>query len=133
MSRLFSRSVFRPLLSCALLLGTSLSTIPLSWAELTPSSESAQETGKPVDNNTAKPPVNYYFSGMAPLLLPDTSSARQEFGTMLAEAKRNGLNAVSVDVWWGKVAEKSKNPDDWNWQYYDDLFHLIKAFGVAGR
>jgi len=126
MSRLFSRSVFLPLLSCALLVGTTLSTIPLSWAELTPSPEAAKEAGKDVDSNSTKA-VNYYFSGMAPLLLPDTSNARQEFGSMLAEAKRNGLNAVSVDVWWGKVAEKSKNPEDWNWQYYDDLFHLIKA------
>jgi beta-amylase len=122
MSRLFSFSIFRPCLSAMLLL-SSICFMGYSWSDTVAATFS--ETPKQEDASTEA--VKYYFSGMAPLLLPDSSSARQEFGEMLREAKRKGLNAISVDVWWGKVAEKSKNPADWNWQYYDDLFHLIKA------
>ena len=61
---------------------------------------------------------------MAPLQVED----RAEFRRQLTVAKHIGVDGVSVDVWWGLV-EKSAD-QQFNWQYYDDIFADITAAGL---
>ncbi len=72
------------------------------------------------------PPLLHAFTAnvMAPLLVED----RAEFRRQLAVAKHIGVDGVSVDVWWGLV-EKSAD-QQFNWQYYDDIFADITAAGL---
>ena len=63
---------------------------------------------------------------MAPLQVND-----DEWGTFesqLANVKSYGGDAVSVDVWWGKVERAGDNNFDWS--YYDKLFFIIKSHGL---
>lgn len=61
---------------------------------------------------------------MAPLMVED----RAEFRRQLTVAKQIGVDGVSVDVWWGFV-EKSAD-QQFNWQYYDEIFSDITAAGL---
>lgn len=50
------------------------------------------------------------------------------FENELAIAKSMGIDAVSVDVWWGDV---EKDGDElFNWSYYNDIFSRIKNAGL---
>lgn len=60
---------------------------------------------------------------MAPLNML-TESEWNAFDDQLGKAKEMGINAVTVDVWWGKVAAKKKIKD-WDWKYYDRIFKMI--------
>jgi len=51
-----------------------------------------------------------------------------DFESYLAYASSVGVNAVSVDVWWGLVQEKGANSFDWS--YYKKLFALIKKHNL---
>lgn len=62
---------------------------------------------------------------MAPLWVD--SSQMATFEAQIQSAKEYGADAVSVDVWWGKV-ETSDQVFDWS--YYDTLFSKIKARGL---
>lgn len=62
---------------------------------------------------------------MAPLWVD--SSQMATFEAQIQSAKEYGADAVSVDVWWGKV-ETSDQVFDWS--YYDTLFSRIKARGL---
>jgi len=77
--------------------------------------------------NTAKPKTllsaNFTANVMAPLHVTNIS----EFEGWLTTAKNMGVDAVSVDVWWGDV-ETSDNT--FNWSYYDNLFSKIIAHGL---
>ncbi len=58
---------------------------------------------------------------MAPLHVGDMDS----FNSELQKAKAIGITGVSVDVWWGGVEKDGDNQFDWD--YYDTLFAVIKA------
>lgn len=62
---------------------------------------------------------------MAPLWVDASQMAT--FEAQIQTAKEYGVDAVSVDVWWGKV-ETSDQVFDWS--YYDTLFSKIKARGL---
>lgn len=60
---------------------------------------------------------------MAPLMIEgDTQWA--QFENDLKKAKQAGVEAVSVDVWWGKVEKDGDQKFDWG--YYDKVFKTIK-------
>jgi hypothetical protein len=67
---------------------------------------------------------------MAPLDLDsgDRDTNWREFRTQLQIAKTLGVNAVSSDVWWGKVEKEGDNQFDW--RYYDRILHEIEAAGL---
>ncbi|HEX7510439.1 MAG TPA: family 14 glycosylhydrolase [Chitinivibrionales bacterium] len=62
---------------------------------------------------------------MAPLKLRDDEFL--EFSNCLKEAKGIGVEAVTVDVWWGLVMQKR---DDARWDYYDRVFAEIEKAGL---
>lgn len=61
---------------------------------------------------------------MAPLKVTDWAT----FEAQLATVKGYGVDAVSVDVWWGDVEVGGDNTFDWS--YYDTLFQKTKAKGL---
>lgn len=63
---------------------------------------------------------------MAPLIIPAQDMAT--FDTLLAEAKSIGVNAVTVDVWWGAV--ESGGDQAFDWSYYDNVFQRISSQGL---
>jgi beta-amylase len=50
------------------------------------------------------------------------------FERQLTRVKNYGVDAVSVDVWWGAVEGAGDNQFDWS--YYDRLFSTIKNHGL---
>lgn len=60
---------------------------------------------------------------MAPLHISDWPT----FTSQLQTAKEYGVDAVSVDVWWGQVETADQT---FNWTYYDQVFSTIKAKGL---
>lgn len=52
----------------------------------------------------------------------------QSFAKELAVAKQIGVDAVSVDVWWGDVEAQGDNKFDWS--YYRKVFQKIKDAGL---
>lgn len=64
---------------------------------------------------------------MAPLEIHDPDEMKV-FQDLLADAKGIGVNAVSVDVWWGKVERNSDQQFDWT--YYDQVFDKIRQAGL---
>ncbi|MGA1837985.1 family 14 glycosylhydrolase [Herbiconiux sp. 11R-BC] len=67
---------------------------------------------------------------MAPLWIDDWASAGPQwraFTTSLATADAQGVDAVAVDVWWGKTEPERGTFD---WAYYDKVFAAITAAGL---
>lgn len=62
---------------------------------------------------------------MAPLEIRD--EAFGNFSTCLKEALDIGVEAITVDVWWGKVMQKR---DEACWDYYDKVFAEIDKAGL---
>jgi beta-amylase len=62
---------------------------------------------------------------LAPLKVTDFAAFEQDLRTV----KAYGVNAVSVDVWWGDVEKQADNRFDW--AYYDRVFGLITTNGLA--
>lgn len=62
---------------------------------------------------------------MAPLQVSDWAL----FDKQLATARHIGVNAVTVDVWWGLVEREADQ--QFNWQYYDKVFAHINAAGLG--
>lgn len=58
----------------------------------------------------------------------NSSQEFTDFDTMLAEAKNIGVQAVSIDVWWGIVQPTSAN--NFVWSYYDNVFGRIRNKGL---
>lgn len=58
---------------------------------------------------------------MAPLFIAETEW--KDFARMLRIAKRMGVDAVSVDVWWGMVEQ---TPNKYDWTYYDKVLQHIE-------
>lgn len=67
---------------------------------------------------------NFTANVMAPLHVSDWN----EFDRQLTKAKEMGVNAVSVDVWWGDVEKYGDQQFDWS--YYDTIFSKIRAKGL---
>ncbi|MBZ9612393.1 family 14 glycosylhydrolase [Rheinheimera maricola] len=61
---------------------------------------------------------------MAPLQVED----RAEFRQQLTMARQIGVEGVSVDVWWGLVEQAGDQ--QFNWQYYDNIFADIRGAGL---
>lgn len=61
---------------------------------------------------------------MAPLNVEDWGA----FENALSVVKQYGVDAVSVDVWWGRVEGNADNQFDWS--YYDQLFSKVKSHGL---
>ena len=74
------------------------------------------------------------FNAMAPLHIMhyNDSSIEEEsdwilFGIHLKEAKSIGVEAISVDVWWGLVETQN---NQFNWSYYIKVFDMIISNGL---
>jgi len=61
---------------------------------------------------------------MAPLEVSDWN----QFSNQLSTVKSYGVDAVTVDVWWGKVEAAGDN--QFNWSYYDQIFQTITSRGL---
>jgi hypothetical protein len=61
---------------------------------------------------------------MAPLKVEDWADFEADLETVAAY----GVDAVSVDVWWGDVEGEADNRFDWS--YYDRIFELITSKGL---
>ncbi|MEM6725567.1 MAG: family 14 glycosylhydrolase [Bacteroidota bacterium] len=75
------------------------------------------------------------FNVMAPLHIKvyhdnkvDEPADWAQFEAELKAVKAMGVEAVTVDVWWGDVQAKSKNQYDWS--YYDRLLGNLEANGL---
>ena len=64
---------------------------------------------------------------MAPLEIND-AAAWSDFQNRLYTAKSLGVDAVSVDVWWGKV--EAAGDQIFDWSYYDTVVSKIEAAGL---
>lgn len=71
-------------------------------------------------NNKISIKPNFTANVMAPLHVDNMSV----FEGWLATAQSMGVDAISVDVWWGDV---EKDDNVFNWSYYDTLFAKIKS------
>ena len=61
---------------------------------------------------------------MAPLEVSDWN----QFSSQLSTVESYGVDAVTVDVWWGKV--EAAGDDQFNWSYYDQVFQTITSRGL---
>lgn len=64
------------------------------------------------------------INAMAPLMVTDRITFQQQLNT----AKNLGINAISVDVWWGLVEQAGDQKFDW--RYYEAIFSDIRAAGL---
>ncbi|MDO6720867.1 family 14 glycosylhydrolase [Psychrosphaera sp. 1_MG-2023] len=64
---------------------------------------------------------------MGPLWL-DTQAQWRDFKNDLQTAKKMGIEAVTVDVWWGAVENEGDQMFDWS--YYDNIFSAITSAGL---
>lgn len=65
--------------------------------------------------------TEFTANAMAPLKVTDWD----QFNKQLRKAKEIGIDAISVDVWWGDVEAEGDNLFDFS--YYDRVFAAIKA------
>lgn len=90
------------------------------------------------ESNTVKKNFNIYFgsnaahkdlsvAAMAPLYI-NNDIEMAEFKKHLKFAKAHGVEAISVDVWWG-IAEKEAE-GKFNWKYYEKVFKTITDHGL---
>lgn len=66
---------------------------------------------------------NFTANVMAPLKVTDWDSFRGDLRTV----KAYGVDAVSVDMWWGDI---EKQDNRFSWGYYDKVFAAITAAGL---
>ena len=74
---------------------------------------------------TATNNPDFTANAMAPLWVNPADMAT--FESQIQTAKEYGVDAISVDVWWGKVETADQVFD---WSYYDTLFNKIKSHGL---
>jgi hypothetical protein len=92
-----------------------------------PSAGAAQAA--PVDGPVPPGPValddpEFTANVMAPLQVTDWATFEADLETVAAY----GVDAVSVDLWWGDVEGKADNRFDWG--YYDRVFDVITSEGL---
>lgn len=75
-------------------------------------------------NNTKS---NFSVTAMAPLHI-NNDIEMANFVKDLQFGKANGVNTISVDVWWG-IAEKA-GEQKFDWKYYEKIFKTIKDNGL---
>lgn len=66
------------------------------------------------------------LTAMAPLKIEEGGWNR--FSEQLRIAKQAGVQAISVDVWWGLVQKDS--PRQFDWSYYRRVFNVIRNAGL---
>ena len=103
--------------SAALALALGLTGVPGS-ASAAPAADGPQPPGPVAQGNPA-----FTANVMAPLKVTDWS----DFEGDLATVKAYGVDAVSVDVWWGDV---EKRDNRFTWGYYDRVFRAITDAGL---
>ncbi|MCF6192954.1 MAG: family 14 glycosylhydrolase [Kangiellaceae bacterium] len=91
--------------------------ITLNFAQL-----NATQLEQPLTKSIQQDPTQFTANAMAPLVI-ETAEEWTEFKQQLKMAKKIGVNAISVDIWWGLV-EKRGN-DQFDWTYYDKIFAKI--------
>jgi len=64
---------------------------------------------------------------LAPLSI-DTPAQWSDFQNRLFTAKAMGVDAVSVDVWWGRV--EGSGDQIFDWSYYDTMLNAIETAGL---
>lgn len=64
----------------------------------------------------------------ANVMAPLEVSGWNQFSSQLSTVKSYGVDAVTVDVWWGKVEGAGDN--QFNWSYYDQVFQTITSRGL---
>lgn len=64
---------------------------------------------------------------MAPLSI-DNSGEWADFQNRLFTAKSMGVDAVSVDIWWGRV--EGSGDQQFDWSYYDTILNTIETAGL---
>ena len=89
-------------------------------------------TAAPADGPQIPGPValgnpEFTANAMAPLKV-ETDAEWAEFETTLEVVAGYGVDAISVDVWWGDVEGAADNQFDW--AYYDRIFELITSKGL---
>jgi len=104
----------------------SLAAIAVFFLVLSCDSPLAVEERGSLQNSRALATNNTDFTAnvMAPLKVTDWNS----FEENIRIAKSYGVDAVSVDVWWGDVEASADN--SFNWAYYDTLFATIREAGL---
>lgn len=80
------------------------------------------KTGKNPGQHEKRDFSQFSANAMAPLVM-ESDAEWQEFEEQITIAKSIGVNAISVDIWWGLVEAKTDNQFDW--QYYDKIFAII--------
>ncbi|MCF6193442.1 MAG: family 14 glycosylhydrolase [Kangiellaceae bacterium] len=78
--------------------------------------------------NAAFLQVNANEAETANVMAPLEVSNWNEFDQQLATAKSMGINAVSVDIWWGKV--EANGDQSFDWSYYDTIVQHIDNAGL---
>lgn len=78
----------------------------------------------PATAATATNNPDFTANVMAPLEVSDFA----QFGNQLSAVKAYGVDAVTVDVWWGKV--EANGDDQFTWSYYDQVFQTITSRGL---
>ncbi|QKE84418.1 family 14 glycosylhydrolase [Arthrobacter sp. NEB 688] len=92
-----------------------LLALALGMLPAAPSASAATATNNPA----------FTANVMAPLWVD--ASQWPTFESQIRTAREYGVDAVSVDVWWGKVETTDQVFD---WSYYDTMFAKIKAQGL---
>lgn len=70
---------------------------------------------------------NHSANIMGPLWLSSHAQFKN-FESDLDTAKNIGINAVTIDIWWGAVEKESDQNFDWS--YYDKVFNIIEKKGL---
>lgn len=63
------------------------------------------------------------FNAMAPLHLNDETQW-QAFEQHLSQARKMGIDGISVDIWWGKV--EAKGDQQFDWAYYHRMAETLR-------
>lgn len=110
-------------------IGAALVAVSLT-ASLLAGSPAAARPAQPVATDGPRPPGNlaagspdFSANVMAPLKVTDWEDFRSDLRSVAAY----GVDAVSVDVWWGDV---EKRDNRFSWGYYDRVFREITDAGL---
>lgn len=99
-----------------------VAAVALAVGVLTPTAAQARPVVTPGPVALGNP--QFTANVMAPLKITDWAA----FDSQLSTVKGYGVDAVSVDVWWGDVEGKADNKFDW--AYYDKVFAKITKAGL---
>lgn len=102
---------------------TFLTSVILTALVTTALATPATATVDHVPGPIAKGNPEFTANVMAPLKVTDWA----KFTTELDAVKRYGVDAVSVDVWWGDVEVRD---NEFRWGYYDRVFREITSRGL---